>query len=84
MTTRVSIPETIIEDIKYKKQKIDTKVLKFKNVDEETVRKTVNDLPTINSIGFYGISPILLKIIEPAIFKLLTIVITTGIFPDKI
>ena len=63
-------------------------VLKFKNVNEETVRKTINYLPTKISSGFDGISSKLLNIVEPAIIKSLTLVINqvinTGIYPDKL
>ena len=91
-----NIGQTIAESIQYKGNKnydyyLNTQVksvLKFKNVNEETVRKTINDLPTKNSSGFDGISSKLLKIIEPAIIKSLTLVINqvinTGIFPDKL
>ena len=45
-------------------------------------------LPTKQSCGFDGISSKLLQIIEPVIFKSLTMVInqvlSTGIFPDKL
>ena len=91
-----NIGQSIAESIQYKGNKnydyyLNTQVksvLKFKNVNEETVRKTINDLPTKNSSGFDGISSKLLKIIEPAIIKSLTLVINqvinTGIFPDKL
>ena len=63
-------------------------VFKFQNIDEETVKKTIQSLPTKNSCGFDGISSKLIKIIEPAIIKSLTIlinqVLNTGIFPDEL
>ena len=91
-----NISQTIAESIQYKGNKtydyyLNTQVksvFKFKNVNEETVRKTINDLLTKNSSGFDGISSKFLKIIEPAIIKSLTLiinqVINTGIFPDKL
>ena len=58
------------------------------NVEEETISITIMKLANKNSCGFDGISTNLLKIIEPAITKPLTIltnqVLCTGIFPDKL
>ena len=60
----------------------------FDHIDEETVRKTMNNLPTKNSCGYDGISTKLLKVIEPVIFKPLTLLINqvlySGVFPDKL
>ena len=57
---------------------------KINNVDEEAVKIIIHNLPTKHSCGFDGISSKLLKIIEPAIIKSLTLVINqvlnTGIF----
>ena len=61
-----NIGQTIAESIQYKGNKnydyyLNTQVksvLKFQNVNEETVRKTINDLPTKNSSGFDDISSI--------------------------
>ena len=62
-------------------------VFTFKNIEEYTVKRIINNLPNKNSYGFYGFSTKLLKIIEPAITKSLTLltnqVLTTGVFPDK-
>ena len=44
-----------------------TSAFTFEHINEETVRKTINNLPTKNSCGFDGISTKLLKIIEPII-----------------
>ena len=61
-------------------------VFDFQNIDEETVRKTIQNLPSKNSCGLDGISSKLSKIIEPAIIKPFTLlinqVLNTGIFPD--
>ena len=71
----------------YLKKQVDS-VFRFKNVDEETVKKNIESLPTKNSCGCVGISSKLLKIIEPAIIKSLTLlinqIINTGIFLDKL
>ena len=60
----------------------------FENVDEDTVRKTIQTLPSKNSCWLDGISSKLIKIIEPAIIKSLTLlinqVLNTGIFPDEL
>ena len=64
------------------------RVFNFENIDEETVRKTIQTLPSKNSCGLDGISSKLIKIIEPAIIKPLTLlinqVLNTGIFPDEL
>ena len=91
-----NIAQTIANDIKYDGNKnysyylnkhIHT-VFKFQNIDEETVKKTIQSLLTKNSCGFDGISSKLIKIIEPAIIKSLTTlinqVLNTGIFPDEL
>ena len=56
-------------------------------MEEETISITIMKLANKNSCGFDGISTNLLKIIEPAITKSLTIltnqVLCTGMFPDK-
>ena len=63
-------------------------VFNFKPVEEETISITIMNLANKNSCGFDGISTNLLKIIEPAITKPLTIltnqVLCTGMFPDKL
>ena len=52
------------------------------------MRKTINNLPTKNSCGFDGISTKLLKVLEPVIFKSLTLLINQvlyfAVFPDKL
>ena len=57
-------------------------------MEEETISITIMKLANKNSCGFDGISTNLLKIIEPAITKPLTIltnqVLCTGMFPDKL
>ena len=56
-------------------------------MEEETISITIMKLANKNSCGFDGISTNVLKIIEPAITKPLTIsnqVLCTGIFPDKL
>lgn len=91
-----NIGQTIAQGIKYKGNKNYSyylnknvnSVFTFQSVDEETIRKTINNLPTKNSSGFDGISSKLLKIIEPAIIKSLKLLINqvlkSGIFPDKL
>ena len=88
--------QTIAKDIKHEGTKDYSCYLnkhinltfKIQNVDEETVKKIINNLPTKNSCGFDGISSKLLKIIEPAIIqsfiKLINQVLNTRIFPDKL
>ena len=65
-----------------------TTVFNFENIDEETVRKTIQTLPLKNSCGLDGVSSKLIKIIEPAIIKPLTLlinqVLNTCIFPDEL
>ena len=91
-----NITQTLAREIKYDGNKnykyylnkrIDT-VFTFQNIDEETVRKTIQNLPSKNSCGLDGISSKLIKIIEPAIIKPLTLlinqVLNTGIFPDEL
>ena len=91
-----NIAQTLAREIKYDGNKnykyylnkrIDT-VFTFQNIDEETVRKTIQNLPSKNSCGLDGISSKLIKIIEPAIIKPLTLlinqVLNTGIFPDEL
>ena len=91
-----NIAQTLARDIKYDCTKnfkyylnkhINT-VFNFENVDEDTVRKTIQTLPSKNSCGLDGISSKLIKIIEPAIIKPLTLlinqVLNTGIFPDEL
>ena len=91
-----NIAHTLARDIKYDGTKnykyylnkhINT-VFDFQNIDEETVMKTIQNLPSKNSCGVDGISSKLIKIIEPAIIKPLTLlinqVLNTGIFPDEL
>ena len=91
-----NIAQTLARDIKYDGTKnykyylnkhINT-VFNFQTIDEETVRKTIQNLPSKNSCGLDGISSKLIKIIEPAIIKPLTLlinqVLNTGIFPDEL
>ena len=91
-----NIAQTLARDIKYDGTKnykyylnkhINT-VFDFQNIDEETVRKTIQNLPSKNSCELDGISSKLIKIIEPAIIKPLTLlinqVLNTGIFPDEL
>ena len=91
-----NIAQTLARDIKYDDTKnvkyylnkhINT-VFNFENIDEETVRKTIQTLPSKNSYGLDGISSKLIKIIEPAIIIPLTLlinqVLNTGIFPDEL
>ena len=60
----------------------------IKKIEEYTVKRTINNLPNKNSYGFDGFSTKLLKLIEPAITKSLTLltnqVLTIGVFPDKL
>ena len=60
----------------------------FKNIDENIVKKNINNLPTKNSCGYDDISSKLLKLIAPVIIKplllLINQVLNTGIFPDKL
>lgn len=62
-------------------------VFTFNKIEEYTVKRIINNLPNKNSYGFDGFSTKLLKLIEPAITKSLTLltnqVLTTGVFPDK-
>ena len=62
-------------------------VFNFQNIDQETVRKTIQNLPSKHNCGPDGISSKLIKVIEPAIIKPLTLIINqvlnTGIFPDE-
>ena len=91
-----NIAQTLARDIKYDGTKnykyflnkhINT-VFDCQNIDEETVRKTIQNLPSKNSCGLDGISSKLIKIIEPAIIKPLTLlinqVLNTGIFLDEL
>ena len=91
-----NIAQTLARDIKYDGTKnvnyylnkhINT-VFNFENIDEETVRKTKQTLPSKNSCRLDGISSKLIKIIEPAIIKPLTLlvnqVLNTGIFLDEL
>ena len=63
-------------------------VFTFNKIEEYTVKRIINNLPNKNSYGFYGFSTKLLKLIESAITKSLTLltnqVITTGVYPDKL
>ena len=76
------------KNFKYYLNKHINTVFNFENVDEDTVRKTIQTLPSKNSCGLDGISSKLIKIIEPAIIKPLTLLINqvlkTGIFPDEL
>ena len=91
-----SIGQTIAQGIQYdgnkdysyyfKKKRVDS-VFRFRDRNKETVKKIIENLPTKNSCGCDGISSKLLKIIEPAIIKSLTLLINqlnTGTFPDKL
>ena len=77
-----NIAQTLARDIKYDGTKnckyylnkhINT-VFAFKTL-KETVRKTIQNLPSKNSCGLDGIFSKLIKIIEPAIMKPLTLFI---------
>ena len=63
-------------------------VFTFNEIEEYTVKRIINNLPNKSSCGFDGFSTKLLKLIEPAITKSLTLlsnqVLTTGVFPDKL
>ena len=63
-------------------------VFNFQLINEETISKTIDDMHTKASCGFYGISSRLLKLIKPVLTKSLTLItnqiLTTGIFPDKL
>ena len=52
------------------------------------IKRTIINLPNKSSCGYDGLSTKLLKILEPALTKSLTLlinqVLTTGIFPDKL
>ena len=58
------------------------------DIDEQTILKTIETLPTKNSSRFDGISSKLFKKLAPTIIKPLTLLLTqvfnTGIFPDKL
>ncbi len=91
-----NIAQTLARDIKYDGTKNDNyylnkhinTVFNFENIDEETVRKTIQTLPSKNSCRLDGISSKLIKIIEPAIIKPLSLlvnhVLNTGIFLDEL
>ena len=91
-----NIAQTLARDIifgdtknyKYYLNKHINTIFNFQNIDEETVRKTIQTLPSKNSCGLDGISSKLIKIIEPAIIKPLTLlinqVLNTDIFPDEL
>ena len=57
-------------------------------VDEQTISKTIDNLPNKASCGFDNISTIFLKQIAPTIIKPLTLLINqvfnTAIFPDRL
>ena len=55
-------------------------VFRFKNVDKETVKKTIENFPTKINRGCDGISSKLLKIIESVITKSLTLLINHVIY----
>ena len=94
-----NIYQTLARDIEYDGTKnskfylnkhINT-TFNFQNIDEETDRKMIQNLPSKNSCGLDGISSKLIKIIEPAntaIIKPLTLlikqVLNTGNFPDEL
>ena len=63
-------------------------VFTFKPVETELISKTIKNLPNKTSCRCDGINTNLLKIIEPAITKSLTILINqilpVGVFPDKL
>ena len=64
------------------------KVITFSFVEEDIIKRTIINLPNKSSCAYDGLSTKLLKILEPAITKSLTLlinqVLTTGIFPDKL
>ena len=76
------------KNYKYYLNKHINTVFNFQTIDEETVRKTIQTLPSKNSCGLDGISSKSIKIIEPAIIKplilLINQVLNTGIFPDEL
>ena len=76
------------KNYKYYLNKHINTVFYFLNIDEETVRKTIQILRSKNSCGLYGISSTLINIIEPAIIEPLTLlinqVLNTDIFPDEL
>ena len=91
----INIGNHLANNIKYKgvydhsyylNKKVNS-VFTFKKIEEYTVKRIINNLPNKNSYGFDGFSTKLLKLIEPAITKSLTLltnqVLTTGVFPDK-
>ena len=59
----------------------------FSYVEEDSIKRTIINLPNKSSCGYDGLSTKLLNILEPALTKSLTLlinqVLTTGIFPDK-
>ena len=86
--TRCDIKYDGTKNYKYYLNKHINTVFDFQNIDEETVRKTIQNLPSKNSCGLDGISSKLIKIIEPAIIQPLTLlinqVLNTGIFRDEL
>ena len=92
----VDIGNDLASKIKYQRQndyssylnKSINSVFTFKPVEAELISETIKNLTNTNSCGFDGINTNLLKIIEPAITKYLTILINqvlhVGVFPDKL
>ena len=77
-----------IHDHSYYLNKKVNSIFTFNKIEEHTVKRIINSLPNKNNYGFDVFSTKLLKLIEPAITKSLTLitnqVLTTGAFPDKL
>ena len=70
-----SIPCTVANNFtKFLKNK-NKNGFRFTEIQEESISQIINNLPNKNSCGFDGISSKLLKLIEPAIVKPLTLLI---------
>ena len=63
-------------------------IFKFKEIDEETIKIIINNLPKKESCGSDGISTNVLKHIAPSLVKSLALItnqiIHTGVFPEKL
>ena len=91
-----NIGSNLASNIKYKGTREHTYYLNkivdrnftFSYVEEDIIKRTIINLPNKSSCGYDGLSTKLLKILEPALTKSLTLlinqVLTTGIFPDKL
>ena len=91
-----NIGSNLASNIKYKGTREHTYYLNkivernftFSYVEEDIIKRTIINLPNKSSCGYDGLSTKLLKILEPALTKFLTLlinqVLTTGIFPDKL